>query len=134
MQSSNHTQGLSSERNKLNKCKNVRVDLAMYCDKASLFFSDVIAGTCVEEEGKGRGFLPSLQGKNQPSRTEEEGWKGRKRDKREEKTGREGESWKLRWSERKCGKEEGRTGKERRRRRRQKEVLDESGGRGDTGH
>lgn len=29
--------------------------------KTAWFFSDSITGTCVEEEGKGRGFLPSLQ-------------------------------------------------------------------------
>ena len=32
----------------------------MYCDKASMFFLRSCS-SCVEEEGKGRGFLSSLQ-------------------------------------------------------------------------
>lgn len=36
------------------------------------------------------------------------GEKEAKRDKREEKTAKEGERWKLRWGKSKCGKEEGR--------------------------
>ena len=58
------------------------------------------------------------------------GEKEAKRDKREEKTAKEGERWKLRWGKSKCGKEEGR----RERRKKTQEVLDESGGRGGAGH
>lgn len=40
----------------------------------------------------------------------------------------------LRWSKRKCRKEEGRSGEGKKKKNRQQEVLDESGGRGDSGH
>lgn len=40
---------------------NLKAKQEMYCDAATKFFTDVMAGTYVEEEGKGRGFLPSLQ-------------------------------------------------------------------------
>lgn len=58
-----------------------------------VFFSDVTAETCVEEEGKRRGFLPSLQvkspGREEPDITNRgrgmEGEREAKRDKGEEK-------------------------------------------------
>lgn len=93
-------------------------------------FSDVKAGTCAEEEGKGRGFLPSLQvtGEGRTTRRHEQ----RKRDGR-------GERGKERQKREKSGKKErwkkGDVGKTRAgRKTRQQEVLDDSGGRGDTGH
>lgn len=74
-----------------------------------MIFSDGIAGTCVEEEGKGRGFLPSLQvtgegriRRHEQRKRDEGGERGKERQKRgEEKTEKEGERWKLSWGKKK---------------------------------
>lgn len=87
---------------------------AIFCDKDSQVFSYVIAGTCVEEEGKGRGFLPSLEVTREGRSRRHEQRKrdgGEKRQKKRDKRERRGKSENegaLKWGRRKCGKEKGR--------------------------
>lgn len=84
---------------------------------------------------RGKGEASFLHCKS-PGREETRRHAQRKRDEGGEtkERRRRRERWKLRWRKRKCRKEEGRKRGRKEEETRQREVLDESGGRGDTGH
>lgn len=95
------------------------------CHTASMSVSDVLAGTCVEEEGKGRGFLPSprvIGDRRARPHQQRKGFREAERAKRgERRLGKEGRNRKCGGAKVNVGKkeEEGRPGEGKKKKTRQ---------------